>query len=61
MGSCFQYESANLKRKDNSGERRVDERVKKNCFACCLLRAGFLLRLFFDHEDGGDIFIRNVG
>jgi hypothetical protein len=23
--------------------------------------AGFLLGLFFDPEDGGDIFIRNVG
>jgi hypothetical protein len=25
--------------------------------ACCLFDAGFLL----DHEDGGDMFLRNVG
>jgi hypothetical protein len=27
-----------------------------NCF-----QAGFLLGLFFDPEDGGDMFLRNVG
>jgi hypothetical protein len=25
-----------------------------------LLRAGFLLDLFFESEDGGDMFLRNV-
>jgi hypothetical protein len=29
--------------------------------AFCLLYAGFLLGLFFDFEDGGDMFLRNVG
>jgi hypothetical protein len=29
--------------------------------ACYLLRAGFLRGLFFDPEDGGDMFLRNVG
>jgi hypothetical protein len=29
--------------------------------ACYLLYANFLLGLFFDPEDGGDIFLRNVG
>jgi hypothetical protein len=29
-------------------------------FACYLLHAGFLLGLFFDSEDGGDMFFRNV-
>jgi hypothetical protein len=29
--------------------------------ACYLLHAGFLLGLFFDHEDGGDVFLQNVG
>jgi hypothetical protein len=24
-------------------------------------RAGFFLGLFFDNEDGGDVFLRNVG
>jgi hypothetical protein len=26
-----------------------------------LLRAGFVLGLFFDLEDGGDMFLQNVG
>jgi hypothetical protein len=29
--------------------------------ACYLLHAGFLLDLFFDPKDGGDMFLRNVG
>jgi uncharacterized BrkB/YihY/UPF0761 family membrane protein len=29
-------------------------------FACYLLYAGFLLGIFFDPEDGGDIFLQNV-
>jgi hypothetical protein len=28
--------------------------------ACHLFDAGFLLGLFFDPEDGGDMFLRNV-
>jgi hypothetical protein len=28
---------------------------------CYLLYAGFLLGLFFDLEDGSDMFIRNIG
>jgi hypothetical protein len=31
------------------------------CSACCLLHAGLLLGLFFDPEDGRDVFLRNVG
>jgi hypothetical protein len=30
-------------------------------FAACLLHDGFLLSLIFDLEDGGDMFLRNVG
>jgi hypothetical protein len=30
-------------------------------FACCLLHASFLLGLLFNHEDGGDMFLRNIG
>jgi hypothetical protein len=30
-------------------------------FACYLPHAGLLLGLFFDPEDEGDIFVRNVG
>jgi hypothetical protein len=29
--------------------------------ACHLLHAGFLLGLFFEPEDGGDMFLQNVG
>jgi hypothetical protein len=29
--------------------------------ACCLLHSGFLLGFIFDPEDGGDMFLRNVG
>jgi hypothetical protein len=29
--------------------------------SCYLLHAGFLFGLFFDPEDGGDMFFRNVG
>jgi hypothetical protein len=28
--------------------------------ACFLIHAGFLLGLVFSHEDGGDMFLRNV-
>jgi hypothetical protein len=30
------------------------------CPACYLLHAGFLLSLFFDPEDDGDMLLRNV-
>jgi hypothetical protein len=38
----------------NSGYLIID--VLATCF-----HAGFLLGLFFDPEDGGDMFLRNVG
>jgi hypothetical protein len=28
---------------------------------CYILHAGFLICLFFDPDDGGDMFLRNVG
>jgi hypothetical protein len=28
--------------------------------ACCLLRAGFLLDILFNPEDGGDVFFRSI-
>jgi hypothetical protein len=34
---------------------------KETGLACCLLHAGFLLGLFFNPEDKGDISLRNVG
>jgi hypothetical protein len=41
-----------------------EERYKENresCSTCYLLNTGFMLVLFFDPEDGGDMFLRNVG
>jgi hypothetical protein len=45
------------------------KKLKKNCDlgqstvleACYMPLAGFLLALFFDLEDGGDMFLLNVG
>jgi hypothetical protein len=34
--------------------------LSKDILACYLLHAGFLLRLFFDPEDGGKMFLQNV-
>jgi hypothetical protein len=36
-------------------ELNVELACHKQSYACCLLRAGFLLCLFFDPEDGGVI------
>jgi hypothetical protein len=33
----------------------------KPSFACHLLHAGFLLGVFFNPEDGGNMFLSNVG
>jgi hypothetical protein len=33
--------------------------VVQGC-ACCLLHAGFLLGIFCEHEDGGDMFLQKV-
>jgi hypothetical protein len=36
--------------------------VIKSCISWDIMKdAGFLLRLFFDPEDGGDMFLRKVG
>jgi hypothetical protein len=38
-----------------------EEAKQETSIACCLFHVGFLLGLFFSHEDGGDVFLRNVG
>jgi hypothetical protein len=43
------------------GEKDKEESSMKQNSACCLLNIGFLLVLFFNPEDGGDISLRNVG
>jgi hypothetical protein len=45
-----------LRRQMDCGGKKMQQQLA-TCF-----HAGFLLRLyFFDPEDGGDIFLRNVG
>jgi hypothetical protein len=39
----------------------VDFKGSLSRAACCLLHAGFLPVFYFDAEDRGDIFLRNVG
>jgi hypothetical protein len=39
----------------------VTASTKQSNSACHLLQAGLLLRLFFDPEDGDDVFFRKVG
>jgi hypothetical protein len=40
--------------------QREEGRKLSPLLATCL-HAGFLLGLFFDPEDGGDMFLRNIG
>jgi hypothetical protein len=35
--------------------------MKQAAIRAIMLRDGFLLGLFFDSEDGGDMFLRNAG
>jgi hypothetical protein len=35
--------------------------VKNNAFSCFLIHEGSLLGLFFEPEDGGDMFFRKFG
>jgi hypothetical protein len=43
-----------------SGSKNELRKNSRPLFATCV-HAGFLLDLFFDLEDGGDMFLRNVG
>jgi hypothetical protein len=40
--------------------RKVTNQVANGASACYVLHAGFLLGIYFDPEDGGDIFPQNV-
>jgi hypothetical protein len=39
----------------------ISTRRRQVRFACCLLLFGCLFSLYFDYEDGGSTFFRNVG
>jgi hypothetical protein len=39
----------------------LKNKPSKKISAFYLLRVGFLLGLFFDREDGGDMFLQNIG
>jgi hypothetical protein len=45
----------------SSGSKNKPSKISVSSAACYLLHAGFLLGLFFEPEDGGDIFLRKVG
>jgi hypothetical protein len=42
-------------------DRKISKARNKHGSACRLLHASFLLGLFFDFEDGGDMLLRNAG
>jgi hypothetical protein len=47
---------------EDFGEKQKELRhVNTKAVLATCFRACFLLGLFFDHEDGDDIFLRNVG
>jgi hypothetical protein len=37
------------------------KQARNKAYASFLRHVSFLLGLFFDHEDSGDMFLRNVG
>jgi hypothetical protein len=41
------------------GQRKREE--NRRCLLAACFHAGFLVGLFFDHEDGGNMFLRNFG
>jgi hypothetical protein len=45
----------------NSHSGGYEERYHRQSSACYLLHVGFLLGLFFDPKDGGDVFFLNIG
>jgi hypothetical protein len=49
---------SSVSKKNLSNEQR--EAGSKHLSLCYLLHVGFLLGLFYDTEDGGEMFFRNV-
>jgi hypothetical protein len=45
-----------FQRNMSSASSQIKKKASKSS-TCCLLHAGFLLELFYDAEDGSDIFL----
>jgi hypothetical protein len=45
----------------SSGSKNKPRRVVSTAVLAACYHAAFLLSLFFDPEDGGNIFLRNIG
>jgi hypothetical protein len=54
-----EHVASTLSHVEEQAERKTS--VKANSMIVTCFRAGFLCGLFFDPEDGGDMFLRNVG
>jgi hypothetical protein len=57
----FSFEECHLLGYDAVQSVELQEPASKQVASSHLLTCWFLLNYFFDHEDGGDIFLRNVG
>jgi hypothetical protein len=58
--AAYSIENQLTPRRSRSPPSSGSKNKQETSRPCCLLRAGFLLGLFLDPEDEGDMFLRNV-
>jgi hypothetical protein len=58
--ATFDVSRSYRSRRPNTFISCLPSQVQRPRSACYLIHAGFFLGLFFDPEDGGNIFLRNV-